>query len=194
LGSTFSDYVKRTVPFLGGTVDLEIRALDKKEAPDFQEKVRGVQTRWASEHVRKEGETDEQYAPRVRVFFEEVDRFCEEVFSRTIETKNGTKGYFVRLPEPLVNEDDETRTIKDVCGLFSRGGRMFGLAILMEIASLAEVDPLMGKGSSSPSTSTVVAGPPSSEDPATTTEELVSPRISIAPETLTFPVPSSGRG
>ncbi len=189
--ATFSDYVKRTVPFLGGTVDLEVRALSSKEAPAFVHRTQALQKRWVEESERRPEEGDQEYQVRLSALFAELDAQVLEVMGRTYERPKGkgTKGYYVHLPAPLVNEDDDEKTITDCRTLAERGGRMFRMAVMSEIASLADVDPFLGNSSGSPSTSTAAAGLPISVSPANSTDGCVpSSTVTATPLEL---VPSS---
>ncbi len=178
--ATFSDYVRRKVPFLGATVELDIRALSIKEAPEFVTAARALQNRWAVESERRTDEKDEDYEPRLKALFDDLDGHTFKVMGRTIQTKRGERGYYVRLVEPLVNEDDDTK-IEDCAALAERGGRMFRMAVMAEISSLAEVDPFLGNSSGSPSTSTAATGPNISESPASITDaSACSPSSSTA--------------
>jgi hypothetical protein len=186
--ATFSDYVRRKVPFLGGTVELDIRALSVTEAPAFVSAARALQERWVSDSERRKDEKDEDYEPRLKALFADLDAHVLGVMGKTISTKKGEKGYYVRLAEPLVNDDDET-AIEDCRTLGERGGRMFRMAVMAEISSLAEVDPFLGFSSGSPSTSTSAAGQPTSEVPVSSTAGCVL--SSTATSTSLELVPSS---
>lgn len=177
--ATFSDYVAKTLPFLGGTVQLKIRALSAKESPEFVRGTKAMQARW-KESERLPDERDETYLPRLQAVTIEMDAYVNGILGKTMDTKSGPKGYYVRLIEPLVNEDDDSK-ITHCVALGERGGTLFRMAVIAELASLADVDPFLGNSSGSPSTSTVAAGLTTSVDPATTIGESgCSPSFSTA--------------
>lgn len=184
----FSDYVTKTVPFLGGTVALKVRALSVKESPEFVAGVKAAQERWAATADRRKDESDEAYAERLSAVQHELDQYIYGVMGRTVQTKNGPKGYYVRLVEPLENEDDGTK-IEDCVALAQRGGLLFRMAVMAEISSLADVDRYLGNSSGSPSTSTVATGQSISASPATSTPTCETP--STATVTPIVSVPSS---
>lgn len=189
MGKTFSDYVKKTLPFMGGTIDLELRALDVDEAGDFR---RLLMERFEMGQ-RKEGESEEEFEKRLVAYMPSWDKTCREVFSRTYTTKKGeVRGYYVRLPEPWEHDEDPDRNITDGASLWRRSTREFRLAVMMEIAGLAAVQEEEGKSSGSPSTSTVAAGPSisSSSTPAIIPDTACSPSASTAPE-INVPIPFS---
>jgi hypothetical protein len=189
MGKTFSDYVKKTLPFMGGTIDLDLRALDVDDAGDFK---RLLMERFEMGE-RKEGETDEQFEKRLLAYMPAWDKTCREVFSRTYTTKKGEKrGYYLRLAEVWEHDEDESKNISDGPSLWRRSTREFRLAVMMEIAGLAAVQEEEGKSSGSPSTSTVAAGPStsSSSTPAITPDTACSPSASTAPE-INVPIPFS---
>jgi len=155
MGKTFSDYVKRTLPFMGGTIDLELRALDVDEAGDFK---RVLMERFEMGQ-RRDGETDVDFEKRLIAYMPAWDKTCREVFSRTYVTKKGEKrGYYLRLPEIWEHDEDDSKNITDGATLHRRSTREFRLAVMMEIAGLAAVQEEDAKSSGSPSTSTVEAG------------------------------------
>jgi len=180
--ATFSNYVRKTVPFLAGTVQLDIRALSVTEAPDFKERVEAVNAQWQEASKRREGESeeDESYAERIRKALQIEQDFILGLLDRAMPTKSGPKPYYARMVEPLVN-DDEEQTINNLRDLALRGGRKFRLAVLAEISSLAEVDPFLGNSSGSPSTSTTATGPNTSDSPVSITDvSACSPSSSTA--------------
>lgn len=191
----FSDYVRKRVPFLGGTVELEIRALDKAEAPDFRARAQAFRAEYAEETQRRPDETDDEYRPRLAAALKRLDDFFDQVFSQTLTTKTGeVKGYYVRLVEPLINEDDDARSIRTMAELLARAPRTFKHAVLYELNDLIE-DDFLGNSSGSPSTSTSAAGPKSSGSPAPTTEpSATSPSSSTATEAIAPAVSSTPAG
>jgi len=186
MSQTFSDYVTRKVPFLGGVVELQLRALDKGEAAAYRAEVRDLQARYSEGNTRREGEDDATFEARLAAEIQKVHAFTFDIFTRTMKTKGGEKGYYLRFAGPLVNEDDETRNITTAAQLHERGGTIFHQAVVAELGSLLEDEPL-GNSSGSPSTSTVAAGQPtpSTDAVATTTVPLA---ISPASSTATVPM------
>lgn len=175
----FSDYVRRVIPFLGGTVALDIRALDKAEAPDFKADAERIKKLWGSSD-RLPDEPEAAFVVRLQQLLGEIESYLRGVFTREKQTKTGVKGYYVRLAEVLENEDDDERSIRTCAQLFERGDLVFRFRVVTEIAELADVDPLLGNSSGSPSTSSVATSPNTSAEAANTTAESGSTSPSTA--------------
>jgi hypothetical protein len=191
MAQIFSDYVRTKLPFMGGVIELDLRALDKMEAPAFRGKARDLQERSSECFVRREGESDESYGQRIRDGLEQLEAFFLEVFTATIPTKRGEQGYYLRLPGGVIeNEDDDTRSIRSARELYDRATRTFKEAVLLEIGSLIEDDPL-GNLPGSPSTSSSAAGPTFTDVPAPTTELSATSTSSSTATAPTSPGESS---
>lgn len=177
MASTFSRWIPVTLPFLDTEAKLKLRAFNKLEAPAFKAAVaarfKGVE--------RKEGESAEAHEARGERLLADWLSLAKESFAK-----------WVRVVEPLKDEEGGIE-IATGAQLYDEAPGDFVMKVMLKLAELASLGDTEGKSSGSQSTSTVEAGQPSSESPVTIIDEPASPKLSIAPETLTFPVPSSGR-
>lgn len=191
MAKTFSDYVPVTVPYRFGTVDLKVRALNVGESAEFKAQAVAMLNLWQAEGQPVEGESEDAATSRLKGLFADLDAYFRGIFGRVLQTKSGPRPYYVRLPEPIENEDtgEKYETALDLYNVGGAVGRAFGFAVITEIHGHADLDAHLGNSSGSPSTSTAAAGQPISESPASSTLGCVTP--STATETPTEPVLSS---
>lgn len=174
MANTFSRWVPVSFPLFDTEAKLKLRAFNKREAPEFKASVaarfKGME--------RKDGESAADHEARTDRLLEEWLALSKNTFSK-----------WVRLAEPLKDEESQTE-ITTGAQLYEEAPGDFVMRVMLKLGELASLGDTEGKSSGSPSTSTVEAGQPSSEDPANTTEESASPKLSIAPAPITsIPVP-----
>lgn len=183
MAKVFSNYVPETLPFLGGTVDLLLRALGPSEARQF----RAAVMKRFEDISKHDDETDEQHEARIAARLPEWNEFVRQTFCRTYVTKkNETKGYYIRLAEPLESDEDEDGDIVDGATLYARAPHDFRFQVMLKLVNLAALGDTDSKSSGSLSTSTVEAGRPSasSATPVTIPATASSPSVSTAPLSL----------
>lgn len=163
MAKIFSRWVPVTLPFLAGEIALRLRAFDSREAPAFK---RAVQDYFAS-LVQKEGETDEAHNKRVEIMLPAWHALVRDTFER-----------FVRVVEPLEDEDDPTVKITDGASLYKQAPGDFYNAVMIRLAGLASLGDTEGNSSGSHSTSSVEPASPIYVSPVTSTAEEAGPALS----------------
>jgi hypothetical protein len=165
MANAFSRWVPASFPFFDTTVKVKLRAFDKREAPAFKAR---VTERFAGVE-RLDGESEADHAARADAALERWKAFTRETFVK-----------YVRVAEPLMNEEDGESVI-DGQSLYDIGTGDFHLAVMVKLGELASLGDTEGKGSASPSTSTVDQASQSSASPVTSTANEVGP----TPSTVT---------
>lgn len=184
MAQIFSRYVPTTIPLFGVDVKLKLYAFDKAEGPAFQARVKshfeGLGTR--------DGESEADAEKRALHTLKEWQGLCRETFS-AVDSKG--RGKFVRLVEPLIDEEDESRTeISTGAQLYDIAPGDFHQAVMVRLASFASLSDTEGKSFGSPSTSTVATGQStdSPASPAPSTADADKRATSTAtPMTASYP-------
>jgi hypothetical protein len=142
-----SRWTKRTVSFYGTEIALELRALSKREAPEFMRHMLELAD------MSKGADEEDNGAAAVEMMEKWGGEYVAGVFERC-----------VRPAEPF---DLDGTEIKDGAGLFAEGSFPFVMAVLLQLQSLAAVSPDQGNASGSRSASVPEAVLPGSSADAT---------------------------
>lgn len=162
--SLFTRWAPVTLLFYGAPAKLKIKALSKREAAPFFERMR---TPFLST-TNTEKPDDE----KALLALKEWDDFTADTFGR-----------FVRLVEPLQDADDlAAPPITDPQDLAAQASPAFINLVLRKIQELAALGVVEGEASGSPSTSTAASGQTqaSTGSPAPNTESADSTASSTA--------------